>query len=326
MNNKLIKLGVIGTSAITDKFLSAVELSGRFVLSAIYSRTYEKGRAFAEKYGNIPVFTKLSDMANFGIEAVYIASPNVCHYEQSKFFIENKINVICEKPIVTSLNQYSELKALADKNDVIYMEAIMSMYSPYYDTLHNAVKKIGKISVARIDFGQRSSRLDDFYKGIPQNIFNMKLHAGTLMDLGVYCVYGAVDLFGEPKKITAQANYFANGCDSSGNAVFSYDDFSAVLTYSKTGQSIIHSEIVGENGVVTVESISQYAGIKLYIDGKEQFSYPVPERKEIMSGEVNAFADFIEKINLELYKEKSVICDAVHSCMDKIKASAKIEY
>ena len=326
LNNKAIKLAVIGTSAITDKFLTAVSSSNRFVLSAVYSRTYEKGRAFAEKYGQIPVYTDFNDMLKSGIEAIYIASPNSCHFEQSRFFLENRINVLCEKPIVTNLSQYKELKKLADKNGVIYMEAIMSMYSPFYDILHNAVKKIGKISLARIDFCQRSSRLDDFYKGIPQNIFDMKLHAGALMDLGVYCVYGAVDLFGKPKKISAEANYFKNGCDCSGTSVFYYDDFTAVLTYSKNGQSMLHSEIIGENGAVTVESVSQYAGIKLYIDKKEQFSYPVPERKEIMSGEVNAFADFICNKNLSLYDEKSRVCETVCFAMDEIKKSAEIEY
>ena len=54
-------------------------------------------------------------MAKSGIEAVYIASPNSCHYAQSKYFIEHNINVLCEKPIVTKPEEYKELKALADE-------------------------------------------------------------------------------------------------------------------------------------------------------------------------------------------------------------------
>ena len=130
-SEKMIRLGIIGTSVITEHFLSAVFLTDRFELSAIYSRTSEKGKNFSKKYGDIPVFTDMSEMTKSGIDAVYIASPNSCHYSQSKLFIENKINVICEKPITCNLNQYEELKALADKNNVIYMEAIMSMYSNF---------------------------------------------------------------------------------------------------------------------------------------------------------------------------------------------------
>ena len=39
------------------------------------------------------------------------------------------------------------------------------------------------------------------------NIFDMSLHAGTLMDLGVYCVYAAIDLFGMPNGIKASASF-----------------------------------------------------------------------------------------------------------------------
>ena len=322
----MIKLGIIGTSKITDEFLSAVFLAERFELSAIYSRTLEKGTDFAKKYGAIPVYTDMVKMAESGIEAVYIASPNSCHYSQSKLFLEKQINVICEKPITCSLSQYEELKVLADKNHVIYMEAIMSMYCGGYDFLHNALNYIGKIAMARLDFCQRSSRLNNFYKGIPQNIFDMKLGAGTLMDLGVYCVYGAVDLFGLPNKISAHASFFENGCDCAGSSIFLYDDFQAVLTYCKNGQSIAHSEIIGENGTITIESISQYACIRLLVDGEERSYYPMFEKKNIMLGEVNAFADFIKGDALNLYAEKSEICRNVHNCMDTIKKICKMKY
>ena len=319
----MIKLGIIGTSRITDEFLSAVFLTKRFEFSAIYSRTLQKGADFAKKYGDIPVYTDMVKMAESGIEAVYIASPNSCHYSQSKLFLEKQINVICEKPITCSLSRYEELKALADKNHVIYMEAIMSMYCDGYEFLHNALNCIGKLAMARLDFCQRSSRLDDFNKGIPQNIFDTKLGGGTLMDLGVYCVYSAVDLFGLPNKISAHASYFNNGCDCAGTSIFSYHDFQAILTYCKNGQSMVHSEIIGENGTIVIESISQYAGIRLFVDGKEQSYYPICEKKQVMMGEVNAFADFIKGEKLEVYAEKSEICGNVHHCMDMIKKCLK---
>ena len=322
----MIKLATVGTSSITKKFLSAVALSNRFKLSAVYSRTYEKAVRFAENYGTIPVYTDLYELAMTGIDAVYIASPNVCHYNQSKIFLENGINVICEKPIVCNTEEYRELKSLADKNGVVYMEAIMSMYSPGYDILHNAKGNLGSISCARIDFCQRSSRLDDYYSGIPQNIFDMSLYAGTLMDLGVYCVYGALDLFGMPKKIISKAHFSDDGSDMSGVSIFDYGNFSAILTYAKAGQSAIHSEIIGEKGTITVESISQYAGIKLIEKGVERPLMDFPARDVIMRGEVDAFADYIAGNRLLEYKEKSDLCEKVCVCMDKIKESAGIYY
>ena len=47
----MLNLSVIGTSGITEKFLSAARKTGRFKFHTVYSRTAEKGRAFAEKQG-----------------------------------------------------------------------------------------------------------------------------------------------------------------------------------------------------------------------------------------------------------------------------------
>ena len=118
----MIKLGTVGTSAITESFLAAVALTGRFEHYAVYSRSLDTGNAFAKKQGAKKVFCDLAEMAGSGIDAVYIASPNVFHADQSRIFLEHGVHVICEKPIATSYADYCELKALADSKGLIYMD------------------------------------------------------------------------------------------------------------------------------------------------------------------------------------------------------------
>lgn len=94
----MIRFGVIGTNWITDSFISAASEHPDFKLVAVYSRTEERAREFAEKYGVELTFTRLEDMANSDeLDAVYIASPNSLHAEQaivlmekrSMFFVKN---------------------------------------------------------------------------------------------------------------------------------------------------------------------------------------------------------------------------------------------
>jgi len=325
----MIRLATVGTSFICESFLSGAGLTKRFLLSAVYSRNAETGKAFGEKFGCDTVFCDLEEMAKSpSVDAVYIASPNVFHYDQSKLFLQNKKHVICEKPITSNLSQYKELKALADKNGVIYMEAIIPLHTDHYEKVKTAFKKIGNPVSARFDFSQRSSRLDSFLKGEQVNIFDMSLHAGTLMDLGVYCVYAACDFFGQPKKIIANANFFENGADKSGSALFTYDDFSVFLSYCKNAQGNLGSEIIGENGVLKIKFISQYAGVSLVIDGQEELVAQFPSKPELMSGEARKFADYIEhfeEFNSD-YTEKSNLCLLVHKCMDEIKSNAELSY
>ena len=98
----MIRLGVVGTSAICEKFIAAARATDRFDLVAVYSRDAERGRAFAAMHGFSMSFTDLSAMAK-EIDAVYIASPNVCHSSQSRLFLNAGVHVLCEKPIAVSL-------------------------------------------------------------------------------------------------------------------------------------------------------------------------------------------------------------------------------
>jgi predicted dehydrogenase len=322
----MIRLGTIGTSGICRHFLSGVALTDKLGLTAVYSRTIDTGRAFGEAHGCERVFTDLEEMAKSDcIDAVYIASPNSCHYSQSKLFLENGKHVLCEKPIVTCQAEYEALKNLADRKGLIYMEAIMPLHADHWQSVREAYGKIGKPVLARLNFSQRSSRLDAFLRGEHTNIFDMSLHAGALMDLGVYCVYAAVDFFGAPKAITATAHFLHNGADGCGTAVFDYEDFSAVLTWSKVAQSALGSEIIGEKGVLKLASVSQYTGVTLVQDGREEPVTEFPSRAEIMRGEAERFARWIQKPTEE-YRRVSEICSKVHPCMDAIKNKAGIQY
>lgn len=325
----MIRLATVGTSAITEKFLAACRLTGRYELHTAYSRSLKNGEDFAKAQGFKHFSDDLRAVAESPeIDAVYIATPNVFHYEQSRLFLENGKNVICEKPIATDCGKYDELLSFADKKGLIYAEAIMSRHTAGRDILLDALKQIGRISLARIDYCQLSSRYEKFKKGEKLNIFDMSLAAGTLMDLGVYCVYAAVDLLGKPDSVSATAAFADNGADLSGGAVLGYKDFTAVLSYSKIGQSAVGSEIVGDKGVVKIGSVSQYADISLVKDGKETLLFGTPDRAEVMRGEAEKFADYIENKDAFLSDYKSVceLTHNVHTQMDSIKQSAKIKY
>lgn len=325
----MIKLGTVGTSSICESFLGGVFLAGGFNLTSVYSRQEETGIAFADKFGCKKVFCDLEKMAKSGeIDAVYIASPNVCHKEQCRIFLQNGVHVICEKPIVTKAEDYIELKALADRNNLIFMEAIIPRFVSAYGDVKKAVAKIGNIQMARLDFCQRSSRLDKFLLGEHVNIFDMSLHAGALMDIGVYCVYAAVDFFGVPQSVKADKSLLYNGADGSGSAILNYGDFNAVLTYSKTCDGAVCSEIVGDKGTVKISKISQYAGVTLMVDGKETVIAGFPSKQELMSGEAARFADYIENLTNygEDYKKTSELCIKVHNLMDLIKKDAELVY
>lgn len=325
----LIRFATIGTSSITEQFIEAARLEPSLRYTAAYSRSAQKASEFAGKHGAEYSFSNLQQLAEFkNIDAVYIASPNAFHAEQCKLLLEAGKHIICEKPITTNLTQYSELHKIAKKNNLVYMEAMMSVNVEWHSKILTALREIGNIALARIDFCQRSSRYDSFINGNPQNIFDMSLHTGTLMDLGIYCVYAAVDLFGEPERITSVASLFKNGADRSGASLFDYGSFSALLSYSKAGQSAIGSEIIGDKGTLKIGSISQFNDVVLIKNNEPQTIVPSFSRSQVMLGEIRNFAKLIaypEKSGITM-KRLHFLANAAHGCMDKIKLSAELIY
>lgn len=290
-----MKYGTIGTSMITDNFIRSSRLVDGLDLTAVYSRRLEKGLEFSQKYGVKTVFTDMEQMASSdAIDAVYVASPNSLHYEQCKLFLQHGKHVLCEKPIAVTSVQVRELIDLARQKNVVYMEAIIMLHLPARLLLREALQKIGTITTARFDYSQLSSKYQSYLNGDVPNIFNPKFATGCLMDLGIYCVYPALDFFGMPEKITTAAGFLATGADGCGSSIFSYQDKQVTLSYSKTGQSRVGSEILGDKGTIVIDSISKLTGIKIvWNDGTEEPLVGDVPKDSIMSGEARSFFHYV---------------------------------
>ncbi len=301
-----MKYATIGTSWITEKFISSASTVKDMTLTAVYSRNEEKAEEFAKKHNCETFFTDLDKMAESDcFEAVYIASPNVCHYEQSKLFLLRGKNVICEKPATTTKEQMEELISLAEQKNLIYCEAIMTIHTSGFEAVKTNLARIGNIRSAHFDFYQLSSKYPLYIEGKNPNIFNPEMHTGCLMDIGVYNLYLAVGLFGRPDKIISDTVFLPNRCDAAGTAIFRYQDKSVVLNYSKVGQTYSHSEIIGDTGTILIESVSQLTGS--YFRHKEISECIVPDevsRDEIMSGEIKFFKRMCENMD---YSDKDYI-------------------
>lgn len=322
----MIRFAVIGTGWIAEEFVKGAQLVPGLEFAAVYSRSADRGKAFAEPFGGASVYTNIYDLAKSDFDAVYIASPNSLHYEQSKLMLQSGKHVLCEKPVCVEPEEYSELCELAHKKDLIYSEAIMYLHLPEREALSSALKDIGNITSAHFDFSQLSSKYPALKRGELPNIFNPKFATGCLMDLGIYCVYPALDLFGEPNEIFAHSKFLQTGADGSGTAVFNYDGMQVTLTYSKTGQDRCGSQILGDEGTIVIPSISRLYNMKrIGNDDGEKIISGFKEKHICMSYEAESFYKWIIKKNCRVDYEKS--CEAIlnaNKMLQKIRKKAGI--
>ncbi|MDR1629378.1 MAG: Gfo/Idh/MocA family oxidoreductase [Oscillospiraceae bacterium] len=292
-----MKYATIGTSWITEAFIESTSLVDDLELCAVYSRSFEKAEAFRQKHSAALAFDSLDALAACpDISAVYIGTPNSLHYEQSKKMLEAGKHVICEKPIVVNPEEVRELIDLARAKGLVYMEAIMFLHSPAHRALLAALPKIGRITTAHLAFSQLSSKYPRVLAGEHPNIFNPKLCAGCLMDIGVYNVYTAIALFGYPKEIRSAAGFLETGADAYGTSIFMYDDKQITLTYSKVGQHYAPSEIYGDRGTLQIDTLSLFNGLRIcYSDGTTQQIFGEESRQTIMAVEAQRLYNYVNQ-------------------------------
>lgn len=327
MRHMAIRYGVIGTGWITDTFIEGAQ---GLELRAVCSRTRERGEAYARQYGAAQVFTDPAAMArDDGIDAVYIASPNRLHAPLSRLFLENGKHVLCEKPLAARPEEVEALQALARERGLVYMEAIMLLHMPQLAILQEAVARLGRLSSAHFTFCQLSSKYPAYLRGESPNIFNPALETGALQDLGVYCVYPAVLLFGVPDGLTAAASFLDTGADGAGGALFRYADKHVALTWSKTGQGTAPSQIVGDAGCLTIGSISKLEDMVLTENGGEpQRLWAAEEKPVLMGHEAARFAQAIAEPEAcaGWLETEARLALEVHRCMREIRRQAGIVF
>lgn len=303
MKTGKIRFGVIGTNFITDWVLSGARQDERFELTAVYSRTQETADSFAEKH-NIPhTFTRLEEMAASSlIDAVYIASPNFLHAEQSILFMNHGKHVLCEKPFASNAREVKAMIEVAGKNKVTLMEAMKPTLTPNFISVKENLHRIGKVRRYFSSYCQYSSRYDKFKEGIVLNAFKPEMSNGAMMDIGIYTLYPLIVLFGRPERIDASGILLSSGVDGQGAVNLQYDGMNATILYSKIANSSLPTEIQGEDGNILLDRINligsvtysrreQAASGKNLPPTEENINYPT--EKEEYYYEVEEFINLI---------------------------------
>ncbi|KAB8129929.1 Gfo/Idh/MocA family oxidoreductase [Gracilibacillus oryzae] len=291
----MVRFGVIGTNWITDRFITGASEIEDFQLTGVYSRTEEKAKEFASKYNVDNTFTDLDSFADSELfDAVYIASPTVLHAEHAIKCMKGGKHVICEKPFASNLEEVTEMIETAKANNVTLMEAMKTTHLPNFNQVKASLDKIGPVRRLVVNFCQYSSRYDKYKEGIVLNAFKPELSNGSLMDIGVYCIYPIVTLFGAPERVQASAYMLESGVDGQGTVIAEYPEFTGLAMFSKITNSQLPSEIQGENGSIIIEQFSDMTNVKIvYRDGTEE-NIAVEQKETTMFYEAKSFIESVK--------------------------------
>lgn len=270
-----VRWGIIGTGNIAHDFARDLAFLDphqevQAILGHSKKNTEEFARAFnvPQQFINLEEFTEKAQ-----IDVVYIASPHTLHHEQAMACLQNKIPVLCEKPMAINLDQCNELIETSRDNNTFLMEGLWIRFLPSIQKLLQIIEKgqIGRIISIKASVNYKAP-YDPHSR-----YFDPHLGGGSLLDLGVYPVFLALLLLGKPTSIKSIGKLSYEGVDESCAALLEYwNGQSAVLESSLLVQTETPAEIIGEKGTIRILHpwFERSPGIEVPLYNKQRVIYP----------------------------------------------------
>lgn len=244
--NQTIRWGILGCGKIARKFAGDLQWVGDAKLVAIAAREQLTADAFAKDF---PVEYKHNSYKalaeNPEVDVIYIATPHALHYEHVMLCLQHKKAVLVEKAFAINYGQAKQMIDFAKSQQTFLMEAFWTRFLPHYLKVKELIAdgRIGAIRYINAEFGFRPT------SPVSQRIYDPILGGGSLLDVGVYPVFLALDILGKPDQIQASMVPAPSGVDEQCSIQFKYNNgamanlFSSFATNLATG-----ADIAGDQG------------------------------------------------------------------------------
>jgi predicted dehydrogenase len=274
---KSIRWGILGCGKIARKFAADLKHVKNAELIAVAARELSTAENFAKefpakhKHGSYEALVK-----NEEVDVIYIATPHGLHHEHTLLCLRNSKAVLCEKAFALNYSQAKEMIDEALDRKVFLMEAFWTKFLPNYTLVKQLIaeNKIGKIQSITSTFGFIPT------PPIAPRLYDPSLGGGSLLDIGVYPIFLALDLLGKPDEIHAMMTPSSQGTDSQCSMIFTYQNGALAQLFSTfTSNLDTFADIAGDKGRIRLAH-------RFYTPSATIEFYPsTPDTREVIPSE-----------------------------------------
>jgi predicted dehydrogenase len=245
-----IRWGILGTGGIAESFTKDLLATG-LTVTAVGSRTQEAADAFAKRHQIHTAHESYEALAaDPDVDIIYVSTPHPYHASNATLALNNGKHVLVEKPFTINAAEAKSVVDLAEKKGLVVLEAMWTRWLPHMVRIRAilAAGTIGEVRTVIADHTQSIAHI--------QRMYDPELGGGALLDLGIYPISFAWDVFGKPESITAVATKLPTGVDQ---------HTSAILSYSGGRQALVSAEldalgpnraaVIGTGGRIEIDSV-----------------------------------------------------------------------
>jgi len=247
-----LRWGILGPGGIARTFALAVRHTRQQIV-AVGSRNRDRAERFATQHGVPTVHVGYQQLVEDPqVDVVYVASPHSEHRDHALLAINAGKHVLVEKSLTRNEGEAREIVDAARAAGVFCMEAMWTRFLPHVVALRSVLARgdIGKPVGFIADHGQAFAERPPTHR-----IHNPELAGGALLDLGVYPVSFAHDLFGVPDRIAAIGSMTPTGVDAQISIALGFGpDVQASLHTTSYAKTATTGVIFGQEGRVEIAS------------------------------------------------------------------------
>lgn len=248
-NERMIRWGVLATGRIAEYFVNDLAIVDGSELVAVGSRRVETATEFATRFGGARPYGSYQELAaDPDIDVIYVATPHHRHFDDVMACFEAGKPVLCEKPLNLNAKDSQTLINEARSRGLFFAEAMWTRTNPNIRRMLNMVRSgaIGKPLQVRAQLGF-SARADS------RRLWDPRLGASALLDVGIHPLTFAYLALGEPTDIVAAGVLSDLGIDVNGGATLTYANGAvASIAWNQVAQSDNCASISGDAGVIEV--------------------------------------------------------------------------
>lgn len=206
----VLRWGVLAPGTIAGDFVATVRRNTDQRVTAVASRSMERGRRFAERHAVDRVHESYEALvADPAVDIVYVAAPHSEHARLGLLAIGAGKHVLIEKPIATSAREAEGVAAAARSAGVFAAEAMWTRYLPQFDVLDQLLQR-GDLGTIRLATAEVAWAID---ADVPNRLLDPGLAGGVALDMGVYGYWFAQFAIGRPQLIRAAGSMTSTGVD-----------------------------------------------------------------------------------------------------------------
>ena len=212
---KTLRWGLLSTARINRSLIGPIRISPDSDLVAVASRDIERARSYADEWEIPRALGSYEAMLDDpGIDVIYNPLPNALHADWAVQAAEAGKHVLCEKPLVTTLQDLDRIERAANHHHVTIFEAFMYLHHPQTQRAQKLIRDgdLGDLKLINSWFS--------FFLP-PEDRDNIRLsaelHGGSMWDVGVYPNSMAITMAGagQPVEVWAQHTLGETGVDVS---------------------------------------------------------------------------------------------------------------